>query len=206
MGPGQNPRRRRRDTSTQAGPFGILTGMGRGQDPAYHSHSAFSTGRQSWRQNSRLPNVSGTVPFPSSGRGPRDGGHFGIMNPNNGYAHASIYPGEATTDPSYQPSRWGPDRGRGFGELVPGIDGGNGYGYRETPPRFALAEWGSGQRVRLTPHIPGRPGLVRDHQCRGQTGGDSGYDHAAYPGAHPQGRGFGDRAKANMEQQIEHGG
>lgn len=204
-GPGQNPRNRPRNTATQAGPFGRLTGMGPGQQPQYHPNSHFNQHHQQWRQSTRHPTPQNIVPRPSNGNGRRDGGEFGAMVPAWGYRWNPMYPGEATTDPSYQPNNWGPNEGRGFGELIPGIDGGNNnrYGYRETHPRFALAEWGYGNGTRLIPHIPGRGGFVRDYLDRNHPGGDYGYDYAGYLAGHPEARAYSGRARANMGQQLQ---
>lgn len=91
----------------------------------------------------------------------------------------------------------------GFGELIPGIDGGSRYGYREIHPRWALAEWDE----EGPPHIPGRGGWVRNqYYAPGRSTaprvGFAGYNKAAEHRNVPEPREISARAEADMKRQL----
>lgn len=182
--------------------------MGPDQTPRYQNFSRRRTNEPNgWEPQSRVSTMFETFDYRSSGNGPRDGGSFGAIMPGQGYAHANMYLGEATTAPTHRPHSWGPHFAPGlFGEMIPGIDGGNGYGYRETHPRFAMADWGDAGE----PQIPGRGGLVGDPYGEGIYGpaktGSGGYKKRAEDPNILEPREFGARVEASMKRQLALGG
>lgn len=180
-------------------PYGVLSGVGRDQIPCYRATGIRRAGE--WRQSHRPETtIHQRSDFPSTGNGPRDGGSFGGIVIENDFAYAEIYPGEATTDPEYKRSagQLGDGLEQGYGELVPGIDGGRGYGYRVMNPRFALAQW----NYRQEPHIPGGGGFVPVDNYKNHDDNNFGYRTGVDYGKRPEARGYSRREQLNMARQI----
>lgn len=190
------------DVIVPGDPYGCLSGIGPNQYPTYRSTGEQRSG--GWGQ-SRHPEHSmhETADFTSSENGPRDGGHYSVMFPQFDYAHANIYPGEATTDPEWLEGQLGTlNYGEGgYGELIPGFSGGRGYGYREMDPGFALAQW----KDRAEPYVPGRGGFVTVDEGPPKSSGNFGYRLRADYGDYPQPREFNDRERDNMLRQLPDG-
>lgn len=182
--------------------YGVMSGIGPGQRPRFRSD-----GRRrgnTWYQSPVDETAfDETSDFPPTGSGRRDGGEFGrLYDPHGqGYQYRADYAGEATTDPDYMRGQLGSMTGRGYGELVPGIEGDSGYGYRSMGSQFALAEWEDGRG----PHIPGRGGFVRRDEARADKSHDWGYVNGVVYGNLPGPRGYDVREQTNMRDQLNWG-
>lgn len=182
-------------------PYAIISAIAPDQTPRYRNTGFLRRGEWTQSGAASKDRRHKRSDFPSTDNGPRDGGRFGTLDPSDRYAYTRMYSAEATTDPGYRPDRWGFDGERGYGELVPGIDGGEGYGSREVPSQWAQAEWTDAPE----PHIPGRGGSIvaRGSQKRAFSRFDDvGYRDDAIPRNDPQPREYTARERANMRQQF----